>query len=118
MDHIESLSSSVDTKGPEGWGYSDDPSNYSYADAEYNVHSKLNYGIQGTHLMMKLADDMRRAGEKFPARLSQSELGNPNRVRLSDEAGAIRLATDEAPSADIAGPRLVDIIQYLAKYGN
>ena len=118
MDHIRSLSSSIDTKGNEGWGYSDDPSNFSYLDRDSNVHSKLNYDIQGQHLMMKLADDMRKAGEAFPARLSQSELNNPDRVRLSDEAGAIRLATDKAPSADVAGPRLVDIIQYLAKYGN
>lgn len=118
MDHIRSLSSSVDTKGTEGWGYSDDPSNFSYLDAESNVHSKLNYGIQGQHLMMKLADDMRRAGQPFPARLSQSELGDPNRKRLTDEEGAIRLATDKATSADAAGERLVDIIQYLAKYGN
>ena len=119
MDHIRSLSSSDDTKGMgEGWGYSDASDNFSYADAEYNVHSKLNYGIQGTHLMMKLADEMRRAGQPFPARLSQSELGDPNRKRLTDEEGAIRLATDKATSADAAGERLVDIIQYLAKYGN
>ena len=119
MDHIRSLSSSDDTKGMgEGWGYSDALDNYSYADAEYNVHSKLNYGIQGTHLMMKLADDMRRAEQPFPARLSQSELGDPNRKRLTDEEGAIRLATDKAINADAAGERLVDIIQYLAKYGN
>lgn len=119
MDHIRSLSSSDDTKGMgEGWGYSDAPDNYSYADAEYNVHSKLNYDIQGAHLMMKLADDMRRAGQPFPARLSQSELGDPNRKRLTDEEGAIRLATDKATSAAAAGERLVDIIQYLSKYGN
>ena len=118
MDHIRSLSSSVDTKGTEGWGYSDDPSNYSYLDAESNVHSKLNYDIQGQHLMMKLADDMRRAGQPFPARLSQSELGDPNRKRLTDEEGAIRLATDKATSAAAAGERLLDIIQYLNKYGN
>ena len=118
MDHIRSLSSSVDTKGMgEGWGYSDDPTNFSYLDAESNVHSKLNYDIQGQHLMMKLADDMRREGQPFPARLSQSELGDPNRRRLTDEEGAIRLATDKATDVNAAGERLVDIIQYLSKYG-
>ena len=45
MDHVQSLSSSKDTVGAEGWGYSDSPSNFSYLDAEANVHSKLNYDI-------------------------------------------------------------------------
>ena len=30
MDHIQSLSSSIDVKGADGWGYSDDPTNFSY----------------------------------------------------------------------------------------
>ena len=115
MDHVQALSSSIDTIGDKGWGYSDAPSNYSYLDAEANVHSKLNYTLQGQHLMMRLADEMRRAGQPFPARLSQSELGDPNRRRLTDEEGAIRLATDKATSVQDAGERLLDIIQYLNK---
>lgn len=115
MDHVQSLSSSIDTIGEKGWGYSDDPTNFSYLDEEANVHSKLNYGIQGQHLMMRIADDMRRQGLPFPARLSQSELGDPNRRRLTDEEGAIRLATDKLTMDQVtpAGEKLLDIIQYL-----
>lgn len=115
MDHVQSLSSSVDTVGDKGWGYSDDPTNFSYLDEEANVHSKLNYDIQGQHLMMRLADEMRREGTPFPARLSQSELGDPNRRRLTDEEGAIRLATDKQTDTRKAGEKVLEIIQYLNK---
>ncbi len=113
MDHVQSLSSSVDTIGEKGWGYSDAPSNFSYLDEEANVHSKLNYDIQGQHLMMRLADEMRREGTPFPARLSQSELGDPNRRRLTDEEGAIRLATDKQTDVRMAGEKVLEILQYL-----
>ena len=118
MDHIQALSSSVDTKGiNDSKYYSDSPENFSYLDEEANVHSKLNYSLQGQHLAMYLADRMRKAGKPFPARLSQSELGDPNRERLSDEAGAIRLITDQASNPDDAGEELLALIQYLNKYG-
>ena len=68
--------------------------------------------------MMMLADDMRKKGQPFPARLSQSELSDKNRVRLTDEQGAIRLATDKATNVDDAGENLLNIIQYLNKYGS
>ena len=116
MDHVRALSSSKDTVGDTGWGYSDAPSNFSWLDAEANVHSKLNYSLQGQHLMMRLADEMRRKGQAFPARLSQSELGDPNRERLSDEKGAIRLMSDKASDTTEAGENLLSIIQYLNKY--
>ena len=112
MDHVQSLSSSVDTVGDKGWGYSDAPSNFSYLDEEANVHSKLNYDIQGQHLMMRLADEMRREGQPFPARLSQSQLGDPNRRRLTDEEGAIRLATDKQTDVRKAGEKVLEIMQY------
>lgn len=118
MDHVRALSSSTDTLGPgSGWGYSDAIDNFSWLDAESNVHSKLNYSLQGQHLMMKLADDMRKKGQPFPARLSQSQLGDPNRKRLTDEEGAIRLATDKATNVNDAGENLLSIIQYLNMYG-
>lgn len=118
MDHVQALSSSTDTLGPgKGWGYSDAPENFSWLDAEANVHAKLNYTLQGQHLMMKLADDMRRKGQAFPARLSQAQLGDPNRKRLTDEEGAIRLIADKATDPDAAGENLLAIIQYLNKYG-
>ena len=116
MDHIQSLSSSRDTIGAGGWGDSDATTNMSYLDAESNVHSKLNYGLQGQHLMMLMADEMRKKGQAFPARLSQSQLGDPNRKRLSDEEGAIRLITDKATNSTEAGENLLEVIQYLNKY--
>lgn len=116
MDHVQALSSSIDTVGEGGWGYSDAPSNFSYLDEEANVHSKLNYTLQGQHLMMRQADQMRQKGQPFPARLSQSQLGDPNRKRLTDEEGAIRLATDKATDPTEAGENLLSIIQYLNKY--
>lgn len=117
MDHVRALSSSTDTLGPgQGWGYSDGIENFSWLDAEANVHSKLNYTLQGQHLMMLMADQMRKKGQSFPARLSQSQLGDPNRKRLTDEGGAIRLISDKATNATEAGENLLDIIQYLNKY--
>ena len=68
MDHIQSLSSSIDVKGPEGWGYSDDPTNFSYLDQDYNVNTKLNYDLQTTHQLGRLADTLRRQrgyGQQF-----------------------------------------------------
>lgn len=119
MDHVRSLSSSIDTVGPDqGWGYSDDPKNWSYLDKEANVHSKLNYTLQGQYMMMKLADEMRKKGHPFPARLSRSELGDPNRKRLTDEEGAIRLVTDKATDSTAAGEDLLTLIQLFNKYGN
>ena len=116
MDHVRSLSSSIDTVGDQGWGYSDGKDNYSWLDAEANVHSKLNYSLQGQYIMMKLADEMRQKGHPFPARLSQSELGDPNRKRLSDEEGAIRLVTDKATNATEAGEDLLTLLQLFGKY--
>ena len=100
------------------WGYSDDPKNWSYLDKEANVHSKLNYTLQGQYMMMKLADEMRKKGHPFPARLSRSELGDPNRKRLTDEEGAIRLVTDKATDSTAAGEDLLTLIQLFNKYGN
>ena len=84
MDHIQSLSSSVDVKGPEGWGYSDDPTNFSYLDQDYNVNTKLNYDLQTTHQLGRLADTLRQRGygASIPPNLTQKELGDPNRVRM------------------------------------
>jgi len=112
MDHVRALSSSVDTIGDQGWGYSDSLPNFSWLDAEANVHSKLNYSLQGQHAMMQAADRMRQKGLPFPARLSQSELGDPNRKRLTDEEGAIRLVTDKATNVNDAGEQLLEIIRY------
>ena len=85
MDHIQSLSSSIDVKGPEGWGYSDDPTNFSYLDQDYNVNTKLNYDLQTTHQLGRLADTLRQRGYggSIPPNLTQKELGDPNRKRLS-----------------------------------
>lgn len=116
MDHVRALSSSKDTIGESGWGYSDAPSNFSWLDAEANVHSKLNYSLQGQHLMMRLADEMRRKGQAFPARLSQEQLNDRDRERLSDERGAIRLISDKASDITEAGENLLSMIQYLNRY--
>jgi hypothetical protein len=116
MDHVQALSSSVDTVGADGWGYSDSPSNFSYLDAEANVHAKLNYSLQGQYRMMKLADEMRRQGRAFPARLTQTQLGDPNRKRLTDEGGAIRMATDKASGVTEAGENLLSLMQMFPDY--
>ena len=117
MDHVRALSRSIDTLGPDNSSYySDDYSNMSYLDREANVHSKLNYGLQGMFGMMRQADKMRMKGQPFPRRLSQSELGDSNRRRLSDEEGAIRLVTDKARNTTEAGENLLDIIQFFNKY--
>ena len=60
---------------------------------------------------------MRQKNQPFPARLSRSQLGDPNRKRLTDEEGAIRLATDKATNVNDAGENLLAVIQYLNKYG-
>ena len=90
MDHIQALSSSIDTVGPEkGWGYSDDPTNFSYLDQDYNVNTKLNYDLQATHQLGRIADTMRQAGygDQLPPNLTQEQLGSKTRQRLTqDEA--------------------------------
>jgi hypothetical protein len=88
MDHIQSLSSSIDVAGPEkGWGYSDDPSNFSYLDQDYNVNTKLNYDLQTVHQLGRLADQMRQAGygATIPPNLTDKQLSNPNRQRLTQQ---------------------------------
>ena len=88
MDHVQSLSSSIDILGPEkGWGYSDDPTNFSYLDKDYNVNTKLNYDLQTTHQLSRLADTMRQDGygATLPPNLTQQQLGDPNRQRLSQQ---------------------------------
>ncbi len=87
MDHIQSLSSSIDAKGNEGWGYSDDRTNFSYLDQDYNVNTKLNYDLQTTHQLGRIADTMRQAGygDQLPPNLTNKQLSNPNRQRLSQE---------------------------------
>lgn len=90
MDHIQALSSSIDSVGPEkGWGYSDDPTNFSYLDQDYNVNTKLNYDLQATHQLGRMADTMRQAGygDQLPPNLTQEQLGSKTRQRLTqDEA--------------------------------
>ena len=90
MDHIQALSSSIDTVGPEkGWGYSDDPTNFSYLDQDYNVNTKLNYDLQTTHQLGRIADTMRQAGygDQLPPNLTSKQLGSKTRQRLTqDEA--------------------------------
>lgn len=112
MDHVRSLSSSIDTVGQEGWGYSDAEENRSYLDRDANVHSKLNYGIGAQHLMMREADDMRKKGEEFPARLSRKQLSDKDRVRLSDDAGIVKLITSKQTDPNVAGKRLLEYLQY------
>tara|TARA_R110001592_G_scaffold7905_1_gene43685 strand:+ start:869 stop:2047 length:1179 start_codon:yes stop_codon:yes gene_type:complete len=88
MDHIQSLSSSIDAVGPEkGWGYSDEPTNFSYLDSDYNVNTKLNYDLQATHQLGRMADTMRQAGygDQLPPNLTQKQLGNKDRQRLTQE---------------------------------
>ena len=111
MDHVQSLSSSRDTIGDKGWGDSDSNANYSYLDAEANVHSKLNYDIQGQHQLMRLADFMRENGMTAPARLSQSQLGDPNRKRLTNEEALVRQATDKATDINLGGQALLKALQ-------
>jgi hypothetical protein len=88
MDHIQSLSSSIDAVGPEkGWGYSDARTNFSYLDRDYNVNTKLNYDLQATHQLGRMADTMRQAGygDQLPPNLTDKQLSNPNRQRLTQE---------------------------------
>ena len=87
MDHIQALSSSIDAKGKEGWGYSDDPTNFSYLDQDYNVNTKLNYDLQTVHQLGRIADTMRQDGygANIPPNLTDKQLSNPNRQRLTQE---------------------------------
>jgi hypothetical protein len=88
MDHIQALSSSIDVVGPEkGWGYSDDPTNFSYLDQDYNVNTKLNYDLQTTHQLGRLADTMRQDGygETIPPNLTSKQLSDPKRQRLTQK---------------------------------
>ena len=99
MDHIQSLSSSIDVKGPQGWGYSDDPTNFSYLDQDYNVNTKLNYDLQTTHQLGRLADTLRQRGYggSIPPNLTQKELGDPNRKRLSQNEAIGELVMKTIP---------------------
>jgi hypothetical protein len=99
MDHIQSLSSSIDAKGPAGWGYSDDPTNFSYLDADYNVNTKLNYDLQTVHQLGRLADTMRQDGygARLPKNLTDQELGDPDRKRLSQNEAIGELVMKTIP---------------------
>lgn len=99
MDHIQSLSSSIDAKGPAGWGYSDDPTNFSYLDADYNVNTKLNYDLQTVHQLGRLADTMRQDGygARLPKNLTDKELGDPDRKRLSQNEAIGELVMKTIP---------------------
>ena len=99
MDHIQSLSSSVDVKGPEGWGYSDDPTNFSYLDQDYNVNTKLNYDLQTTHQLGRLADTLRQGGYggSIPPNLTDKQLSDPNRKRLSQNEAIGELVMNTIP---------------------
>lgn len=85
MDHIQSLSSSIDVAGDKGWGYSDNPGNFSYLDQDYNVNTKLNYDLQTVHQLGRLADTMRQKGygDRLPPNLTDDELSDKNRKRLN-----------------------------------
>ena len=85
MDHIQSLSSSIDVKGSDGWGYSDDPTNFSYLDQDYNVNTKLNYDLQTVHQLGRIADTLRQKGygDSLPPNLTDKQLSDPDRKRLS-----------------------------------
>ena len=100
MDHIQSLSSSIDDKGAEGWGYSDSPSNFSYLDADYNVNTKLNYDLQTVHQLGRIADTMRQAGlgDRLPPNLTGKQLADPNRPRLSQQEAISDLINRTIPA--------------------
>ena len=103
MDHIQSLSSSIDIKGPEGWGYSDDPTNFSYLDQDYNVNTKLNYDLQTTHQLGRIADTLRQMGygDRLPPNLTQKELGDPNRKRLNQNEAIGELVMKTLGTVDV-----------------
>lgn len=109
MDHIQSLSSSIDVAGDKGWGYSDDPSNFSYLDQDYNVNTKLNYDLQTVHQLGRIADTMRQKGygKQLPKNLTDKELSNPDRKRLSQneaigELVMKTLGTDKTENMQLA----------------
>jgi len=100
MDHIQALSSSIDAKGENGWGYSDDPTNFSYLDQDYNVNTKLNYDLQTVHQLGRLADTMRQhgLGDRLPPNLTAKELSNPDRKRLSQNEAIGELVSRTIPA--------------------
>jgi hypothetical protein len=104
MDHVQSLSSSIDAKGADGWGYSDDPSNFSYLDADYNVNTKLNYDLQTVHQLSRLADTMKRDGygANIPPNLTDKQLGDPNRQRLTQQEAVKELIIKTVQPQDTA----------------
>ena len=54
---------------------------------------------------------MRQQGRAFPERLSQSQLGDPNRKRLSGEEAMVRLATDKARNVTEGGENLLNALR-------
>ena len=104
MDHIQSLSSSIDVAGDKGWGYSDDPSNFSYLDQDYNVNTKLNYDLQTVHQLSRLADTMKRDGygANIPPNLTDKQLGDPNRQRLTQQEAVKELIIKTVQPQDTA----------------
>jgi hypothetical protein len=104
MDHVQALSSSIDAKGADGWGYSDDPSNFSYLDADYNVNTKLNYDLQTVHQLSRLADTMKKDGygANIPPNLTDKQLGDPNRQRLSQQEAVKELIIKTVQPQDTA----------------
>jgi hypothetical protein len=60
---------------------------------------------------MKLADFMRQNNMPAPARLSQSQLGDPNRKRLTNEEALVRQATDKATDVMSGGEALLQALQ-------
>jgi len=109
MDHVQSLSSSIDTVGPSGWGYSDSPSNFSYLDKDYNVNTKLNYDLQTVHQLGRIADILRQKGygSKIPPNLTDTQLSDPNRKRLSqNEAIGELIMNTLPPTASVEDMRL------------
>ena len=56
-----------------------------YLDKDYNVNTKLNYDLQTVHQLGRIADTMRQKGygKQLPKNLTDKELSNPDRKRLS-----------------------------------
>ena len=101
MDHVQSLSSSIDVVGPEkGWGYSDTPTNFSYLDEDYNVNTKLNYDLQTVHQLGRISDTLRQAGlgDRLPPNLTADQLSDPNRPRLNQQEAISDLINRTIPA--------------------